>query len=164
MAFVDRSFSSGPADSRVVRLLFYLADGMLFGGVLYVVVAGVFILGETDIAGWYPGDEFWGVAFLVLVLLAIAVRNAVLAWLASRDAPRSRVYDEWRETVQWRWVGVVAVTVAGILLGVSVLWWGPRWYQDPTLLVITTLLVGFTIRLTLHYVIESNAENAEPEP
>lgn len=164
MASMDFSFSSGPADSRVVRMVFYLADGVLVGGVLYVVVAGVFVLGETGVPDWNLDAAFWGVTFLVLVFLAIGIRNAVLAWLTSRDAPRSWVYDEWGATRQWPWVVVVAVLVAVMLLGVSVLPWGREWYLDPTFLVITTLLVGFGIRLTVRFAIESNAKNAETEP
>lgn len=149
----ERRLSTGPADSHLVRILFYLADGMMAGAVLYVGVSTVFFL--------FSGLELWMIAIL-LIFLAIGALHG-WAWLSSArsqarrsDTAHSQITNEWKETRRWSWVAVVALPVAVILVSVTILRWGWKfgWFlPESDLLVVGTLGFGLVLRLLVRYTI-----------
>lgn len=153
MVSTERRLSTGPADSRLVRILFYLADGMMAGAVLYVGVSTVFFL--------FSGLELWMIAIL-LVFLAIGALHG-WAWLLSvrsqarrSDTAHSQISSEWKETRRWSWVAVVALPVTVILVSVTIHRW--RWkfgwfLPESNLLVVGTLGFGLVLRLLGRYVL-----------
>lgn len=157
MVSTERRRSTGPADSRLVRILFYLADGVMAGAVLYVGISTVFFL--------FSGLELWMITIL-LVFVAIGTLHG-WAWLSSArsrarrsDSAHSRISNEWKETRRWSLVAVVALPVAVILVGVTVLRWGWRfgWFLPETdLLVVGTLGFGLVLRLLVRHVLTREA-------
>lgn len=153
MVATERRLPKGPADSKLVRSLFYLADGMMAGAVLYFGVSNVFFL--------FSVLEPWMLAIL-LILLAVGTLHG-WAWLsrarsqASRsETAQSQISNEWKETRRWRWVAVVAVPVAAILVSVTVLRWGWEfgWFlPESNLLMSGTLGFGLVLRLLVRAMI-----------
>lgn len=153
MASTERRLSTGPTDSRLVRILFYLADGMMAGAMLYFGVSTVFFL--------FSGLELWMVAIL-LIFIAIGTLHG-WAWLLSArsqarrsDTVHSQISNEWKETRRWRWVAVVALPIAAILVSVTILRWGWEfgWFlPESNLLMVGTLGFGLVLQQLVRYMI-----------
>ena len=153
MVATERRLSKGPADSQLVRSLFYLADGMMAGAVLYYGVSNVFFL--------FSGLELWMIAIL-LIFLAIATLHG-WAWLmgarshvSRSETAQSRISREWKETRRWNWVAVVALPVATVLVSVTVLRWGWEfgWFlPESNLLMVGSLGFGLVLRLLVRQII-----------
>lgn len=151
----ERRLSNGPADSRLVRSLFYLADGLIAGAVLsFGVSIGFFAFSGFD------GFEIW---MLVALLLISTLIGPLLGWallVSERSGANSseptftRIFTAWKEARRWRWVAVVAVPVAAVHVGVTILRWGWEFgwlLPGSNLLVFGTLGVGFVLRILLRH-------------
>lgn len=100
----------GPAISFRVRALFYLAEGLLGGAVLYAVYG----LGSSLLPALVGERSRWVAGFLGVVVLFFVVRVALfVAVLKYRG--ESRASREWRSTRRWLVVFVTA-TLVGVLL------------------------------------------------
>jgi hypothetical protein len=109
------SWKVGPADSRLVRVLTYLAEGFLGGALLFAVFDALWGLVFGTAAGNSLG---LGVAALFVVLLARWVWFTLWARRATRhaDDPGRWMTREWLEVYRLRWVVVLTMLVGGGLL------------------------------------------------
>ena len=154
---LERRLSKGPADSRLVRSLFYLADGLIVGAVLYFGVSvGLFALPGLD------GFENW---MLVALLFILSTIGPLLgwAWLVSErsrtdnsEPASAQISTEWKETRRWGWIAVMAIPVAAILVGVTIFRWGWEFgwlLPESNLLTFATLGFGFGLRILLRHTV-----------
>lgn len=114
------AWSVGPTDSRLVRILFYLAEGALWGLVAVQVLA---------LAWLAVGADPWVLGMLAVFLL-LAVR---WAWLLVKISERSgryaqRDFREWVAVRRWPLVLAASVLFTGAYLSALVFNWG--WF-DP---------------------------------
>lgn len=153
MGFTEGRLSSGPADSRFIRILFYLGDGLMLGAVLYFGISQVFFL--------FSGLKPWMIAIL-LIFLVIGILNGWTRLMSARshssrsETAQSRLSEEWKETRHWIWVVVVALPVAAVLVSVTVLRWGWEfgWFlPQSNLLMVGTLGFGLVLRLLVRQMI-----------
>ena len=106
MGFTEDRLSSGPANSRFIRTLFYLGDGMMLGAVVYFGISQVFFL--------FSGLERWMIAVL-LIFLVIGIPYGWAQLMSARshssrsETAQSRLSEEWKETRRWIWVIVVSL-------------------------------------------------------
>ena len=138
------------------------------GGILFALVSVVAFLS----AEFLTGTEMWLAGFLLIVLLAIALRNGWAIVLANRyqlarsDHPRLVVYREWKETRRWSWILLIAAVVASALAGVAMVIWGGEEVSSGTTtewLWIGTVGTGVAIRwfaLALAMRTEANPESS----
>lgn len=152
---LERQRSNGSAGSRLVRSLFYLADGLIGGAVLYFGVS----IGFFAFAG-FDGFEIW---MLVALLLAPIVIGPLVGWtylVTERSEANgselafAQIFTEWKGARRWRWVAVVAIPVAAILVGVTIYRWGWElgWLLPESMLLMSgTLGVGFVSRILLRH-------------
>ena len=150
----ERRVSKGAGDSRLVRSLIYLADGLIVGAVLYFGVS----IGFFAFSG-FDGFEIW---MLVALLFISTLIGPLLGWgllVSERSRADSskpafaKFVTGWKEARRWRWVAVVAIPVAAILVGVTILRWGWEFgwlLPESNLLTFGTLGVGFVLRILLH--------------
>ena len=141
-----------PSQSPRVRLLLYLAEGMIIGAATALIVldfAGAFLL-DVQTGSFEPTISVPGVGiillFMLLVLRGIAI-NVVDHRFSRDNLPE---YQDWKETRRWIWVAAVALLIGGLLLGVSVLlwgWWAVVFLYDADLLMGGTILVGLVLYL-----------------
>lgn len=141
-----------PSQSRRVRLFFYLHEGLIIGAGLALLLldfAGAFLI-DVETGSFNPALSAFGV-FVLLLLLFFLLRFIAFIKASggfSRDDPPE--YQDWKETRQWRWVAVVAISTGGLLFGVSMFlwgWWSVVFLQDADLLMLGTILVGIVLRL-----------------
>ena len=137
MASTNRAVSAGPAESRPVRTLFYIGEGAMVSG------AGYF---ATNLAVLVFTDPSF---VAIIVLFFVLVVSRVLVLVSANRTSQPSIYHEWIAIRRWRWVGVVAVAVAGILGGVSVSRWGWRGWSvsEATALGFGTFMSGFILRM-----------------
>lgn len=115
-----------PSQSRRVRQLLYLAEGIMLGFVIakFSLVLFDLVLQNRDIDSAVFGLEAWEIGlfavFLVLMIRAVVFVKVGLA--DDRDQPPQ--FRDWNQTRQWKWVGVAGLLSAGVLLGVSAWVWG----------------------------------------
>lgn len=142
-----------PSQNSRVRMLLYLAEGMIIGtGVTYVLLAffGGFLI-DIETGSFNPTIPVSG-AFILLLTLWFLRRGmfAILGRRNSRDDPPE--YQDWAGTRQWLWVAAVALSVGGMLLGVSVFlwgWWAVVFLEYADLLLLGTIFVGFLLYLSV---------------
>lgn len=161
MESVDSLFSTGPADSLLVRLLFYLGDGAMAGAVLYFVVAAVFFVLSTFFSG-LTVVEFALVGLLIMFGLAIGTRNLWASLSVGHSQRTPPVYQEWKTIRQWSGVAVVAIPIAAILVGITVLRWGWEfgWFlPESNLLMLATLGFGLVLRMVVRYAVSGNTDS-----
>jgi hypothetical protein len=111
----ELSWTVGPADSRLVRTLTYLAEGFLGGALLFAV----FGLAQSLVFGVATGNPLsLGVAALFVVLLARRLWFTLWARGVMRraDDPGRWMTREWLEVYRLRWVVVLTILVGGGLL------------------------------------------------
>jgi len=128
------------------------------GALLYFFTSFVFFVVDSFTGDGFIGAQFWGFTFVLVVFLAIGLRNALLGILLSRDAPRSWVYEEWKDTRRWLWVVVVAVPIAGTLFGYAIFRWGREWFLASSLVWQASLGAGLLLQMAVRHLIESNTE------
>lgn len=122
----ERTGVGKPAISRQVRMIFYAGDGMMGGGLLYALVSLMVFVGFEFLAG----GDLWIFGFILVVFLAIGLRNGWAIILANRlqlsrsDHPRIVVFREWKETRRWSWLLFIAIVVASTLAGITLTVWG----------------------------------------
>lgn len=142
-----------PSQSHRVRMFLYLAEGLIIGaGTTYILLAlfGDFLI-DIETGLFSPTLPVSGAFILLLTLLFL--RRGVFAILGrrnSRDDPPE--YQDWAETRQWLWVAAVALSVGGMLLGVSVFlwgWWAVVFLEYADLLLLGTIFVGFLLYLSV---------------
>lgn len=155
MGVVDHFVWAGPADSRGVRLLFYLGDGILLGAILYFVVVLSSSFGGSE---WFVGPALAIAGFFVVVFLARLFRDVWAGVLAGREESRSWVDEEWKATRRWLWLVAVAILIAVLLGGLTVLFEGWTWGSFPASaspLGFGAVLVGLLLRETVRYRVET---------
>ena len=148
----ERSEWPLPSQSSRVRRLLYLAEGLILGAgipLLLVGFLGAFLIDiDTDTLDldFTAFDAFILLLMLFFLLRAIAFLD--IGRRFSRDGPPE--YQDWKETRRWMWVTAVALPIAGILLGMSVLlwgWWTVVFLQYADLLMLGAIMVGFILHL-----------------
>ncbi|UPV73344.1 hypothetical protein M0R89_12395 [Halorussus limi] len=113
------SWSVGPADSRAVRVLFYLAEGLLGGAVVSILFSVAAETLPAALAGdpWAPG--------LLAVFALLAVGRVVWGYAVVRAAAdRSRsgpgaTLLTWTRDQQWRWPLLVTLVVGTALVALG---------------------------------------------
>lgn len=137
MASTNRAVSAGPAESRLVRTLFYIGEGAMVGG------AGYF---ATNLAFLAFADPSF---VAIIILFFVLVVGRVLMLISANRKSQPPIYHEWITVRRWRWVGVVAAAVAGILVGTTVSRWGWRGWtvSEATALGFGTFMSGFILRM-----------------
>lgn len=141
------SWKVGPADSRPIRILLYLAEGFLGGALLFIAVG----FGRDLLSDALEG-HLWllGVAGVFAVLL---VRwGWFLLWqrgtIRREGDPRLWTTKEWLEVQRWPWVVAVVILGGGGLVAASssVSGWndasGPLWYAAMAVALACALLAG----------------------
>ena len=127
----------GPKDSRRIRLLFYLSDGLFGGCLLALLVSLVFNFSRAAGYGVSTG-------IVVLVVLLLGWRIGVLVIAARWMKPQSSVLIEWWKVRRWSFVVLVSVLVGCILLYFE--WRGWQRYLDPR----PALYVAFVLGVVTH--------------
>lgn len=127
----------GPKDSRRIRLLFYLSDGLLGGCLLALSASLAFHFSRAAQFGVSTG-------IIVLVLLLLGWRIGVLVLAARWMKPQSSVLIEWWEVRRWSFVVLVSVLVGCILLYFE--WRAWQRYLDPS----PALYVAFVLWVVTH--------------
>lgn len=147
-----------PSESRRVRALLYLAEGMITGGALPVVlaiVAGVVVAVYRTVVVNPTVTAAGAVGFPLALHLLLRSTALATAVRHSRREDKPEVRD-WTETRQWRWVAVVALVVAALLVAVPTAlgWaWHVSYWGVPRVLCLATVGAGFLLRLyVLHRV------------
>lgn len=130
-----------PSQSHRVRLLLYLAEGLILGAGLTFVL--LIFAGATLVAiesGVFNRDilaiEILALLFFLIVLLR-GIAFGSVAWHTPLEHPPE--YQDWTETRQWRWVIAVTLPIVGTFLGAVFLW--EQW------VLYGTLLAGFILYL-----------------
>lgn len=141
----ERSEWPLPSQSNRVRVLLYLAEGLILGaGITFVllIVAGATLAAIGS--GLFDRDilviEILALLFFLFVLLRATGLGSV-AWHTPRERPPE--FQDWTETRQRKWVVTVTLTVVGILLGATFLW--GRW------VLYGTLLAGFVLHMYVRH-------------
>ena len=137
---VERSEWPLPSQSRRVRGLFYLADGLLIGGTVAVLfLYGMFFL-ELESGGVHLRRPAVSGILIILVLWFVLRRLGVLSRIhgSSREQPRER--RDWAQTRQWHWTIAISLCLAALLIGG--LWTLPSGSQSLTPLLILLLTFG----------------------
>lgn len=150
---LERWLSNGPADSRLERRLFYLADGLIVGAVLYYGVSLVLFA--------VSGLDLRMLAIFFILFTVGSLPGWAWLWSAwsranSSENASSQSSTEWTEIRRWRWVAVLAVPVATLLVSVTVFRWGWEfgWFlPESNLLMAGTLGVGLILRILLRYTV-----------
>lgn len=101
--------STGPAESSRIRTLFYLGEAMMVGSLLTIFVTIAFFL--VVLLRRATMTELLGVGVMGLVFLVLTIRNGWALREATHESRQPRVYEEWTETRQWRWVITGAILV-----------------------------------------------------
>ena len=152
----DRSGWPLPSESPRVRVLLYLAEGMVVGAAtteILLVFFGSFLI-DFETGSFNPRIPGVSVFFL-LVFVFFLLRGIAFIDIGrryARDVPPE--YQDWKATRRWSLVLAVGLVVGGGLLGVSVLlwgWWEVVYSQRARLILTVTTLVGFTLNLYIHY-------------
>lgn len=143
------SLKSGPEESREARLVLYVGEGTLLATLLYVLLA-VLPLAFYPIL---PSGELFGAAvFMYLVTVTLLLRAVGFVVSAT---PRSEVNREWSRLRQWPLVGVTALPLLSILVGISWIAWGWDWPFSGTLVLGTgAFTVGFLLRSGIRLLLE----------
>ena len=153
--------SPGPATSPLIRILFYLGEAMMAGGLLaiYSGIASFLVVIFRGVSA----SELLGAGIMVVVFFVLTIRNVWAFREASQESPRTSVYEEWTETRQWRWVIDGAITIFGLLALVSggllmrgEQWIGERTFQATVFLVFGTLIVGICLRVGIQHRLEKH--------
>lgn len=138
--------SSGPAESRSVRTVFYLAEGAVAGAIFFFVMYLLsFLLSLFEVV---TGSSRWFIVLILSILLGIGVRSVWATVLVRQSSSLPTVYREWTEVRRWPWVTVVAVAIAAGLFGILLLIWGWEWgtyAPSAPWLAMGTLLFGFAL-------------------
>lgn len=153
---IGRSDWPLPSQSPRVRMLLYLAEGMLIGAGLTLVLLKLFGAVLLDIeTGSIDITLTVFSAFFLFVGLFFLLRGAAIVGVSrqySRNSPPE--YRDWHEARRWTLVAAVALSIAVMLLGVSVIlwgWWSVVFLQDATLLLLGAVLSGlFLYTYVLH--------------
>ncbi|UPV99375.1 hypothetical protein M0R88_12670 [Halorussus gelatinilyticus] len=113
------SWSVGPADSRAIRVLFYLAEGLLGGAVVSILFSVAAETLPAALAGdpWAPGLI---AVFALLVAGRVVWGYAVVRAAAdrSRTAPGATLLT-WTRDQQWRWPLLVTLVVGTALVALG---------------------------------------------
>lgn len=145
-----------PSESRRVRRLFYLADGLLFGGffalLVGIVSVAVLVFIEPDSNG--VKFSFVGVVGLIVFLFFIfrGLGFRILARRMSREQPPER--QDWADTRQRHRIAVVTLIVGGLLLAGLVTLSGWRHiitFRASVLLITGVIFIGLLLRLYLFH-------------
>lgn len=141
-----------PSQSSHVRRLLYLAEGLILGAGIPLLLVGILGAFLIDIDTGSLDFDFTAFdAFLLLLMLFFLLRAIAFIDIGSRfsrDGPPE--YRDWKETRRWRWVGAVALPIGGTLLGVSILlwgWWAVVFLRYADLLMLGSIMVGFILHL-----------------
>lgn len=102
------AWSAGPADSRTVRVLLYLAEGLAGGGVISLAIS-------MAILAFGAGPGTLGIFVLFLVL---ATRWAAFYRYRSRGETRWE-FQEWTRVRRWPWTVPLAGLLGGGLLSLQ---------------------------------------------
>lgn len=113
-----------PSQSRRVRGLLYLAEGLMLGAgltfILLIVAGATF---ATAGQGIFNREIAVIEVLAVLFFLFVLVRGVALGVVARRSPRyRSPEGEDWQETRRWSWVVAVTLPVAGALFGAMFLW------------------------------------------
>lgn len=137
MASTNYAVLAGPAESQLVRTLFYIGEGAMPSGICYYAINLVFLVFADP----------WFVAIIVLFLVFVVGR--AVAVISANRASQPPIYHEWIAVRRWRWVGVVVVAVTGFLVGVTVLRWGWQGLSvsEATALGFATFMFGLILRM-----------------
>lgn len=140
----NASLAIGPAESRLIRILFYIGDGTMIGATLYfMITTALFLIFDFSIS------ELWSMGLIVIILVAVRWWAVIFA---KRSSP-SPVTREWRKTRRWMGISAVAIFMTTVLFVVQFLTEGfsPTWsIIDATPIAIYALLLGFVIRMFGH--------------
>lgn len=158
----DLSWSYGPANSRLVRTLFYLAEGALWG----LVASQVLVLAWLAV-GAHP----WLLGVLA-VFLVLAVRWASLLAKISKRSGRYAHRDirEWVAVRRWPLVLAAAVLFASAFLAAPFLYWwldpgvGLEWWWRYTSGDRLVFFGGFLFGIVLLVLARSLSTDGEIDP
>ena len=143
MGDAARQIEGGPAESRLVRRVLYLGEGLLLGVVLY---AGILFAITT------VRDQ----SFLAVVIISVIIALPKLFLLLARpeDWHRPPHRQEWADVRRWRWVFLLGLLVAVVLVGGSVLAWAWTWPQEAVYTIMGGALLGVLVWVSALYLIE----------
>lgn len=149
MARARLTWDRGPAKSRLVRTLSYVAWG-LFGGLL---LSGVVLFRRwlasiaTDVVTGDVGPVALAFAVFVLVFLV------PMLWVGHvhnrRIEPRSRAMAEWQTFRPWRW-GTVAAVVVAVLILLGEVAFEPWFSAQPRTFSFAVLLAAVAVDVLAH--------------
>ena len=148
--------SRGPAESRRVRAVFYLADGTMAGALLFGVVSVIFTIVSSLLSKSFTGGERLVFSFIIAVGLLIGTRNFWASLSLARSQSTPPVYHEWKAVRRWSGIAVVAVLIAAILSGFTVHYWGwgTHWLLSDLLLLMNgTLSAGLVLRMITRHTV-----------
>lgn len=135
-----------PSDSRRVRVLLYISEGVILGaGGLLVAFrfAGAYLV-DLRTGSLNPEITPFG-AFTLLFFLFLTVRYVAIKRVAPPSEENPAAFQDWSDTRQWRWVVTVALPLSAVLVvGATVRWswWEIIFLRSFDLLLLGTLLIG----------------------
>lgn len=124
MSSTGLTWSIGPADSRLVRVLLYLAEG-LFGG---IILSSVLLLVGSPVIDLLRGVNPWSLGLVAVLLFLLVWKTAILAGVLRAAPEPPQTTREWVEIQQWRWAIVTSLIVTAFLVGGEVFVW--EWYSQ----------------------------------
>ena len=141
-----------PSQSSHVQLLLYLAEGLILGAGIPLLLVGFLGAFLIDIDTGSLNSDFTAFdAFILLLMLFFLLRAIAFVDIGrrfSRDGPPE--YQDWKETRRWIWVAAIALLIGGILLGGSILlwgWWAVVFLRYADLLMLGAIMLGFILHL-----------------
>ena len=154
----NTGISAGPADSQLARILFYLADGIMAGALLYFSVIFISSIISTAVSDLFSTAELVIFSFIITVGLAIAARNLWAHLSLARTQRTPPVYEDWKAIRRWTGVALIAIPVAAILAGITLWWWS--WelaliLPEVRLLGMWSLALGLILRIFLRHAVSN---------
>lgn len=113
-----------PSDSRRVRTLLYISEGVIFGaGSLLTALrfAGAYLV-DLRTGSFDPHITPFGV-FTLLPWFLLALHLTVRWRGDSPSQDKSIERQDWSETRQWRWVVIIGLSASVLLVGVALANW-----------------------------------------
>ena len=140
-----------PDDSRRVRTLLYLSEGLILGagGLLSAVRFSGAYLVDVQTGSFDPHISLFGV-FILLFLLFLALRGKAILDVNPTSPERPAELQTWWETREWKWVVIIALPVSGLLLGGALIFWS--WWEIVFRHSFDLLLLGVILAGILLYV------------
>lgn len=140
-----------PSESRRVRRLLYLSEGLILGAggpLLLLGLVGTYLV-DVRTGSFEPHITPFG-TFTLLFFLFLALRWKAIRQVSPPSPEKPVPLQDWNETREWKWVVTVALPVSGVLVGGARLLWS--WWEIVFLRSFDVLLLGTVLGGILLYV------------